>query len=301
MLYGRIRWREPTEIVFAHQYTLAEYAVKQVASVPVLELGYLCSGAAYAEANGCEFRIPEGSFFLLSHLYPFRLHTEEGTVHMHYTVALSGAYDFTVKEGPFPHEKQESGIPLPLCLPPGEESRALFRLLQDLIRLYNGHGFCAQEEANAMAHQLLARLSRAASRDAETAPPSATEEALHYKVKTYLRQNAARAVSLREVAEAFGKTPNYLNRVFRRVEGTTIRQYANREKMLLVAALVSEGRSFREAGEAVGISDVNYLSRLFSRQMGVSYSEYRRDSVENTIALVDEVTLRKTGRPPKDF
>ena len=60
-----------------------------------------------------------------------------------------------------------------------------------------------------------------------------------------------------------------------------IDSYINLEKMKKVAVLISDnGLSVKNAAKEVGISDVNYLSRLFKQKMGMSVSQYKLNSVD---------------------
>ena len=104
---------------------------------------------------------------------------------------------------------------------------------------------------------------------------SPSEYLLSNSIKRYTAENLNRNILLTEIGEVLSKTPNYLNAVFKKVNGITIKQYINKEKINTVCLLMQNyGLSLKEAGENVGITDQNYLSRLFKKTMGISAQKY---------------------------
>ena len=55
-------------------------------------------------------------------------------------------------------------------------------------------------------------------------------------------------------------------------------EYINRRKLTHMLALIeTENCSLSAAGEKVGINDANYISRIFKRYYGMTFSEYKRN------------------------
>ena len=70
-------------------------------------------------------------------------------------------------------------------------------------------------------------------------------------------------------------TPNYINSVFKKRQGISIRQYINKEKVSLICELMHHrGVSFKIACENAGIFDVSYGYRLFKKSMGITTKEF---------------------------
>lgn len=95
----------------------------------------------------------------------------------------------------------------------------------------------------------------------------------------YLRHNYAEDLSLDDLAERFGVSLRSLNQMFRDATATTPRKYLI--KLRLCAAM----RRLRETDDSVtdiafatGFNDSNYFSFCFSKECGLSPSEYRRQA-----------------------
>lgn len=78
-----------------------------------------------------------------------------------------------------------------------------------------------------------------------------------------------------DIAYELHKTPNYLNYVFKKVNGISIKQYVNREKISKVIQLCTNySMNLKDAGEYIGIHDESYLSRLFKKVTSMTYTDY---------------------------
>jgi len=94
-------------------------------------------------------------------------------------------------------------------------------------------------------------------------------------MQSHFRENP----TLEEIAARVRISPNYFHRRFRRLFGTTpfdfmLAQRLNQARRLLVAT----DSNVKEVAAAVGYEDAPYFTRVFTRQMQISPSEYRRAS-----------------------
>lgn len=97
------------------------------------------------------------------------------------------------------------------------------------------------------------------------------------KACRYIREHLGDKFAVTEVAQAAGISYNHLKAVFQQDMNMSLVEYANRERIRRVEYLLAaEDLSLEEAGNAVGIHDVKYLSRLFRRYTGMTCSEYRK-------------------------
>ena len=104
---------------------------------------------------------------------------------------------------------------------------------------------------------------------------SSPSSLIGYRVKRYIAEHLYLPITLAELSTVFGKTPNYINRLFREANGITINQYINRERVQLIASLIRySGVSFKTACENAGITDVTYGYRLFKKHTGVTPKQY---------------------------
>ena len=94
-----------------------------------------------------------------------------------------------------------------------------------------------------------------------------------------LARMADQPVTLGQLAEIAGYSPQHLNRVFCEVLGVTPLKYLTRIRMERAAALVVEGRlTLRAISQKVGIEDPYYFSRLFKQHFGRSPTQFREAS-----------------------
>jgi two-component system response regulator YesN len=128
-----------------------------------------------------------------------------------------------------------------------------------------------------MALDLLAEISRCSvpKMKAVNQDYSPMQYIISNRVKEYVANNLDKAIQLADIAKEIHKTPNYLNYIFKKVNGITIKQYINREKISKVIQLgTNYNMSLKDAGEYVGLHDQNYLSRLFKKVTSLSFTDY---------------------------
>ena len=93
----------------------------------------------------------------------------------------------------------------------------------------------------------------------------------------YVQENLSRQIRAAEVAESIGISYSYLHKLFARNMGMPLVEYINRERIRLATQLLLDyGCSLSDAGEAVGIPDTKYLSRLFHRFTGMTVTEFKK-------------------------
>ena len=113
--------------------------------------------------------------------------------------------------------------------------------------------------------------------DAKVFPTSAV--AYSEMVVSYIIKNYRKKISVLEIAEEFGLTPNYLHAIFKQVKGTTIIDYLTAYRMNLAKTYIERfGLKAYEAAEMVGIDDPAYFSRVFKKLYGKSVSEFKKGS-----------------------
>lgn len=97
------------------------------------------------------------------------------------------------------------------------------------------------------------------------------------QLKAYIDAHYAQKITLSQLAEDFGYTPNYISSAFKKRFGDSPIQYLNHVRLQKACELlVQTSGSVQEIAQAVGFSDANYFSRLFSRQFCLSPATYRR-------------------------
>lgn len=96
------------------------------------------------------------------------------------------------------------------------------------------------------------------------------------KAQRYIEENFSRDISLSDIAENVGLTPNYLSTLFKTGTGKTYVNYLTelrieRAKVLLVDSSLK----VYEVGSMVGYSDPKYFNRVFRQVTGMTPREFR--------------------------
>lgn len=83
-------------------------------------------------------------------------------------------------------------------------------------------------------------------------------------------------VDLNRLARAMSLTPSHLRRLFNLFTGCPPRTYVNRARMLKAAELLRKtDKPIKEISRMVGLEDVYYFTRLFSKEHGLPPATYR--------------------------
>lgn len=234
---------------------------------------YVKSGHLTAQIYGRTLEAPAGSVLVLFRHVPFQLFSVQKAPQDYCSIQVYTDYSFSVLEDGEDFPSDFAGLALPMAVPPGSEAEAIKK---DMLSIISSLSVSRELYSFSTAMTVSGILSRldAFYRQKQHRGKSASFY-WEYKIKRYIAEHIRSLVSLETLADAMGKTPNYLNNVFSRTAGISIHQYINREKTRLIAALMEDrALSFREACENVGITDLSHGYRLFKRHMGVTPKQY---------------------------
>jgi signal transduction histidine kinase/DNA-binding response OmpR family regulator len=102
-----------------------------------------------------------------------------------------------------------------------------------------------------------------------------TQRMVHHAM-AYIHEHYAESVSRDAIARHVGVHENYLSRAFHEEVGVTPMIYLNRYRVRQAKTLLEDCQSVTEVALAVGFSSSAHFSRVFSAEVGVSPSAYRR-------------------------
>lgn len=86
-----------------------------------------------------------------------------------------------------------------------------------------------------------------------------------------------RKIVLDDLSERFFINKFYLTKIFKETYGTTINSYLISKRITGAKQLLRfTDKTVDEIGNAVGMEDANYFSRMFRKVEGISPSEYRK-------------------------
>ena len=158
-------------------------------------------------------------------------------------------------------------------------SEWLIPYIKKIITCKTGERIGEETHAISMIFEFMSRITKSCmdtvAFDAKAFPTSAiaySEMAVSYIIKNYQKK-----ISVTDIAEEFGLTPNYLHAIFKQVKGVTIIEYLTSYRMELAKTYIERfGLRSYEAANLVGIDDAAYFSRVFKKLYGKSINEFKK-------------------------
>ena len=97
------------------------------------------------------------------------------------------------------------------------------------------------------------------------------------QAQNILQNNYMNSITLEEVADKLEISSNYLSRLFHETTGTTFSSYLSSLRLISARSLLIETNcSIKEISRSVGYPDQRYFARIFTKETGVTPTEYRR-------------------------
>ena len=97
------------------------------------------------------------------------------------------------------------------------------------------------------------------------------------EVKNYLDEHYSEKIALDDLSEKFFINKFYLSKIFKEAYGTTINSYLIAKRITRAKQLLRfTDLTVDEVGNAVGMGEANYFSRMFRKVEGISPREYRK-------------------------
>ena len=172
----------------------------------------------------------------------------------------------TVKEYYFPYEKR--------TMPLAEIEPLLAALLSDFSLENAPH---IELLLDCTITNILVKLLRQTARTAEATIP---QKEILPNIMAFLDENFLKIVSLREVAEHFRYSYNYLCKIFKAQYNTTIQDYLISKKMNYAKRLLREKKNVNEISELLNYSNPYNFSRSFKNYYGKSPTNYYASSAK---------------------
>ncbi len=106
---------------------------------------------------------------------------------------------------------------------------------------------------------------------------------LVHEVLDYLNRSLDQPLTLGNLADWSGFSPQHLNRTFKKVLGLTPLQYFMHMRLERASQLLTDGRwTVASVANQVGYSDPYYFSRLFKQHFGVAPAHWREHGAEGS-------------------
>ena len=262
---------------YSHQLSSQGYSIygKPPANGCILEIGFVEQNPVVLTGELGEFILEENGIFIIPPRCSFSVSVKEKGLHRHTSAEfLIRCRSRQVDTCPPPDGKT---VTLPLYIPPSPENSEIFALIRSIACAQTAQPERGYFEECAdfmlLIHKLCERVRNIDHCD--TVSPGNRRHCA--RAKAFISQNINRRLTVSDVAEAVGVSKNYLTNVFSSSEGITLMEYINRSKLSYMTVLIRRyGYTLAQAGKHVGMTDVNYISRIFKRYYGMTVTEYKR-------------------------
>lgn len=270
MYAGKIKFSTLPDIGFAiRHYSLdykTTYGNRQGARV---EIAYINSGSIALTYNGQEMYAPEGSIVVLFRQLPVSTRTVGDELHSHDTVlAEFEDLDFSLSDS---MPNGDGALIVPFVTEPSDKTEKIGIELRKIISDMSSDRECRNFYASVAFVSILKEIS-----DIHTEKNSscATDGAVG-RIRRFIDDNIQKNISVKEIAEYIGKSPNYTGQIFKKAMGMSINSYANMQKVKKISLLIKDrDMSFNDACESVCVYDEAYGYRLFKKHMGITPGQF---------------------------
>lgn len=282
-MFRLITFYEIPRILFAHTYQTARYAMQFSAIPHLLEISMFQQGAVDITKNGEITPVSAPGLFINYYDAPLSVFSS-APVHRHATVCLAGNF----KTEPLNAAQAVRAItsPYDACsaiLPDQPQNSITYihleKRLNQLILQHSLPGNAAKLQSTAHLFSLLAELTDASLQTALHASAELSPMAIKYvqNAEEYIAQKINEKITLGQVAQHLKISVGYLCKLFKDVKNQTVVDYINQRKLESIREIMlSKKATLAEAGRALGITDENYLSRLFKKHTGMGARSFKK-------------------------
>ena len=270
---------------------MADYSTETVKSNHLFELCYVDRGDYVCQSADGALICEQGHLYPMIFSQKYEIYTENDKPVRMYSISLE--CDLSVKLVDSERLSEEDTRLLMKNLASGNRFLLpkeglsstqfdwILPYVKKIVSCYPSERIGEETRALTLILELLSKITKTSmdevAFDAKVFPTSAV--AYSEMVVTYIIKNYRKKISVIELAEEFGLTPNYLHAIFKQVKGMTIIDYLTNYRMSIAKTYIERfGMKAYEAAEMVGIDDPAYFSRVFKKLYGKSVSEFKRET-----------------------
>jgi AraC family transcriptional regulator, arabinose operon regulatory protein len=251
-------------VIAGHYHESDTYSIARPDGMSDWLITYTLGGEGYFEADGCEQRVIAGDVTLLKPGTPHRYGTPKGEIWDFVWAHFTGGF-------------MDASL-----LPP--DALTIKHIEQQGLRERIYHGFLRilsdSREQGAYWHELclgaLREVLMLLAKQQSSGFDPRIEETLYL-----LAQRMQETVRVEDLARSVGLSASRLSHLFKENTGESIVEALNRMRIKQAALLLAHtNRNAAEAAHDVGFQNYNHFTRQFRKYIGVTPSEFSRQSAQ---------------------
>lgn len=258
---------------YAHEHSANDYTyiveTEGKGNSGVMEIGIVLQNPLIFKDEQGEYTANEKDIFIIPPINRYEVRALNEGMHRHLTTEAVIEFEYDTSE-------EDTVLELPLII---TSSKYTEKIEEDIRRIVSKSSSLHQSgyfEECADYMRLLFHIKEHIERanESRSDPPSVVR---YCRIaEKYALDNISRHISIEEIAVYAGISKNYLTNIFSEYKGMPITEYINRMKLNHMLELMKRfGYSATEAGEYIGIDNVNYISRMFKKYYGMTIREYK--------------------------
>jgi AraC-like DNA-binding protein len=150
-----------------------------------------------------------------------------------------------------------------------------------------GNSACKEAYLYAMTLNFLVLLNRVIADDYVYHPRNTKPNSLMDQVLAYIHENYTKAITLTDVADHFYTSSSSIEMLLTKKLGKPFYRYVTECRIIHAQSLITNGVPLKEVGIACGYNDYSNFYRAFTREVGISPSQYRRHMPTNHFQSTD--------------
>lgn len=100
--------------------------------------------------------------------------------------------------------------------------------------------------------------------------PTAAEDDMGRRIIDYINEHLTEELSLSVISDQIHMSTSQINRVFRKLTGTSVYHYIVSKRLVVAQGMIAKGESATAAGQACGFRDYSSFYRLYKKRFGTA-------------------------------
>lgn len=277
-MFYKIELESIPEFMFCYSVTSENYKNEFKHPKDFLEFSVIEEGRIRAKEPYGEYVIEPHSLLVPTSESDVSLISLNGEKQRHTTVGVRARYRITEYSFIEKPEKKENVIYLPKVKKLDGKTYDLLLMKIKRIAAY----YYSLEKGSALKalsewFELCSEVTKTVLSDMDNTKCTPSANLYADRVAKYISEHISERVRIEPLAREMGISEGYLQNTFKSVTGKSIVEYANNYKVKTAAELIKvQNMKLSDISGYVGIDDPAYMSRLFKKIMGVSFSEYKQ-------------------------